>query len=485
MSDVPYPALVDIRPRVSWQAAGYRPRSISTDVLVGLLRAVDVLLLVASAAAVTPAGLRHGTPAAGMYVAAGIAACATVAFGSGRAGLYRIASLGRLASQAGKWGVLLAAAAVAAAIVFRLLDAPLETVAWWPVGWAALAGVLVMGPRLLIAPAIQAGLAAGQVQRRVAVVGANTLGRTVARAILDDPHGGQSLVGVFDDDAGFAAPGVAGRVADLAALSRRERLDAIVIAHAAPAKIDLICGQLRAIVAEIHVATGIPATIGRHMPVSRLGDTALVTVIPRPLTDWEMVQKAVFDRLFGGVLLVVLSPLLLLMAAAIKLDSPGPVLFRQPRLGYNNMTFTLLKFRTMHHAMADLLADRQTSRDDVRVTRVGKMLRALSLDELPQLLNVLRGEMSIVGPRPHAPNTRAGGQRLHEAVAEYAERHRVKPGITGWAQVNGSRGELRTVEHVRQRVSYDLEYIQKWSLWFDIRIVLLTIRKEIFSRRAF
>jgi len=169
----------------------------------------------------------------------------------------------------------------------------------------------------------------------------------------------------------------------------------------------------------------------------------------------------------------------------IKLDSPGPVLFRQPRLGFNNVMFTVYKFRTMQHGAADLLADKQTTRGDPRITRVGRILRKLSLDELPQLFNVLGGSMSLVGPRPHAPNTKAGDTLFHDAVAEYALRHRVKPGITGWAQVSGWRGETKTLEQIEQRVACDLYYIDNWSLKFDIRIIFLTLVREINSSTAF
>ena len=147
--------------------------------------------------------------------------------------------------------------------------------------------------------------------------------------------------------------------------------------------------------------------------------------------------------------------------------------------------FSMLKFRTMYHHMADLNADQQTTRDDHRITRVGHILRQLSLDELPQLINVLRGEMSLIGPRPHAPNTKADGQLFHDVVADYELRHRVKPGMTGWAQVNGWRGETRTREQIEQRVAHDLHYIENWSMLLDIKIIILTVLREVNSKTAF
>ncbi len=195
--------------------------------------------------------------------------------------------------------------------------------------------------------------------------------------------------------------------------------------------------------------------------------------------------KQALDYLLGGMAIGVASPFLLAIALAIKLESPGPVFFRQPRRGMHDRLFMVFKFRSMHQHLSDIEANRQTSRDDPRVTRIGKWLRRLSLDELPQLFNVLRGEMSLVGPRPHAPNTRVEGELLPAACSNYLQRYHVKPGITGWAQVNGARGELVKREDLRKRIDYDLEYIRQWSVGFDLKIMVLTAMREIISKHAF
>jgi lipopolysaccharide/colanic/teichoic acid biosynthesis glycosyltransferase len=195
--------------------------------------------------------------------------------------------------------------------------------------------------------------------------------------------------------------------------------------------------------------------------------------------------KRVIDYAVGSAAVVFFAPLMLGIAIAVKLDSPGPVLFRQPRRGLDNRPFDVFKFRSMHVHFADVAADKQTSRNDPRVTRIGRWLRRLSFDELPQLLNVLRGEMSLVGPRPHAPNTRVNGELLPALSDEYLSRYDVKPGITGWAQVNGARGELVEREDLRKRIAYDLEYIKNWSVGFDLKIMVLTATREIISKHAF
>ena len=173
------------------------------------------------------------------------------------------------------------------------------------------------------------------------------------------------------------------------------------------------------------------------------------------------------------------------VAVAIKLDSPGPVLFRQNRYGFGDRVIGVYKFRTMRADLADTNGEKQTAVNDPRITRVGAFLRRTSLDELPQLFNVLRGELSLVGPRPHAISMHVKQRRNEDIVPDYALRHHVKPGITGWAQVNGYHGPVDTERHLQQRVAYDLDYINHWSLWFDIRIILKTLLIAFVHREAY
>ena len=220
-------------------------------------------------------------------------------------------------------------------------------------------------------------------------------------------------------------------------------------------------------------------------PLVRFGDATLAVVQRRPLTAMQSFRKALFDRIVGLAILLPILPLILFLMLMVRIETPGPSLFRQPRVGLHGRRFEILKLRTMRADQTDLLADRQTGVGDPRVTRMGRWLRRLSLDELPQLINVVRGDMSLVGPRPHAPNTRASGKLLNDALVEYIIRHQVKPGITGWAQVNGARGQLETIEQLRRRVELDLEYMQRWSLMLDLRILLLTLSREVFSKHAY
>jgi Undecaprenyl-phosphate glucose phosphotransferase len=212
--------------------------------------------------------------------------------------------------------------------------------------------------------------------------------------------------------------------------------------------------------------------------IETIGTARAVELQRAPLSKVEQTLKRVCDVLFAGAAVVIISPLLLLTALAIKLDSAGPVIFKQRRNGFNGSTFYMYKFRTMH-VLEDGEHIIQASRDDPRVTRIGRWLRQLSIDELPQLFNVLRGDMSIIGPRPHAL---AHDKHYQDLVANYAFRHHVKPGITGWAQVNGLRGETPTVDSMAERIKHDLWYIDHWNLWLDLKIFFRTMLTVLLGR---
>jgi exopolysaccharide biosynthesis polyprenyl glycosylphosphotransferase len=203
--------------------------------------------------------------------------------------------------------------------------------------------------------------------------------------------------------------------------------------------------------------------------------TATPIAVQRRNADLASIAKRIMDIVGAAVALFLLAPLMILTALAIKIESRGPVFFRQTRTGLNQQLFQIWKFRSMRFSDADYGGARQTSANDARVTRVGRIIRKLSIDELPQLFNVLQGNMALVGPRPHALDTKVLGCRLEVAVPAYPFRYRVKPGLTGWAQVNGLRGELDEIWKAERRVAYDLEYIDKWSLAFDIRILAKTV----------
>jgi len=233
--------------------------------------------------------------------------------------------------------------------------------------------------------------------------------------------------------------------------------------------------------AEIHLGSEAILDRFKEARVVQFGPTAGLGLTRPPLTRLQRAEKRAFDVLAATLGLIALAPLFALVALCIRLEGPGPILFRQTRYGFNQEPFRIFKFRTMS-TMEDGADVKAATRADPRVTRVGAVLRRFSIDELPQLLNVLMGEMSIVGPRPHAL---AHDQRYVARISRYARRHNVKPGITGWAQVCGHRGEIRDDEDMQARIEHDLYYVDNWSLWLDIKIVLRTVLSATAHQNAY
>jgi exopolysaccharide biosynthesis polyprenyl glycosylphosphotransferase len=340
--------------------------------------------------------------------------------------------------------------------------------------WAAATLVLMLAVRAGWAAAAQQQFARGRLQTRIAVLGAGAQADAVRACLASRRDLGVTLT------QGDSAEAVLDRWGSLERFCHACRVDAVVLqdrwmgdrlgtVEAAQADVFCIDGACDTMMPARHPLHGLP----------------LVRLHRRPLSDSDLILKTLFDRIASGALIVAILPVLTLLALAVKLTSPGPVLFRQPRIGFNNQVFYVLKFRTMYHAQSDLLAAQQTRRDDARITPLGRVLRRLSLDELPQLFNVLRGEMSLVGPRPHAPQTSIDGRVIQEMMDSYALRHRVPPGITGWAQVNGARGALLSRHDLEKRVRLDLDYIAGWSLALDVKILVLTLWRELFSKTAY
>lgn len=245
-------------------------------------------------------------------------------------------------------------------------------------------------------------------------------------------------------------------------------------------------------VADILSVRSIPVSLLPNWPHLDFADYSAMSiagmptlrVLDRPMQGLNRVIKILEDRILGTFLSLIALPVLAAIAIAVKLTSKGPIFFQQDRQGFNDKGFMVWKFRTMYHEMEDKLVEQQAAHNDPRVTPVGAFLRRTSLDELPQLFNVVKGEMALVGPRPHAVSTKAAGLPFQEAVDRYAARHRVKPGMTGWAQVNGYRGETDTVEKLKRRVEHDLWYIENWSLWLDIKILGMTVAAVVAGENA-
>ena len=362
----------------------------------------------------------------------------------------------------------------------------------WALSWFAAGGVGLVIGRLALRQAVRGLSVAGRFANRTVIVGAGDQGRHLAGYLQSQSDADMRLIG-FADDRGTRVEALSdgmpllGTVDHLIDLIRRDQVDQVIVAlpWTADVRLRQIVGKLERTPVPIRLAPDLAAFSFPDRRFTMVGRLPMMQLFERPISGWSFVAKTMEDRLLAGGMLLALSPLLLAVAVAVKLDSPGPVFFRQKRYGFNHNLFDCWKFRTMHHHMTDANAEVLTRRGDNRVTRVGRFLRRTSLDELPQLINVLLGNMSLVGPRPHATSAKAAGRLYEEAVDAYAARHRVKPGITGWAQVNGWRGETDTLEKIQRRVEYDLFYIEHWSLFLDLKILLRTALVVIGDREAY
>ena len=358
----------------------------------------------------------------------------------------------------------------------------------WYAAWITASFATMLGMRLMCRAVLARMTAAGRFDTRVAVFGAGEIARRV-QDHLKAKSAGIHYVGVYDDRPRdrLDAEGldIKGRLADLLAAGRKGSIDQIVIAlpQSADRRMAVIANQLQQLPVSIHVVTHISSDLVESGPahkVSAIGGVGLLDVKDKPLTDWAPYVKRAEDVVLGSIFLVLTLPLMALIALAIKLETRGPVLFRQRRRGLNLAVIDVLKFRTMR-VMEDGPSIEQAHAEDPRVTKVGRFLRRASLDELPQLFNVLRGDMSLVGPRPHAL---VHDQQWGEQIASYAIRHQMKPGITGLAQVEGQRGEITKPDDLAARVTQDLAYIRGWSLGLDLRILGRTLRAVVCAKNA-
>ncbi len=360
----------------------------------------------------------------------------------------------------------------------------------WVILWFGLGCVGLLWVRLALRIMLARWAGLGRLTKTIAIVGANPIAVRLVENLRLMPSDEMELVGIYDDAgdmAGIQDVPYRGTVETLLSDARQMRIDQVVVAlpWSEEAEIIATLKRLWALPFDIRLAPDLVGFRLAHCSFGTIGNVPVINVFDRPLADEKMLLKRLEDYAVASAMLLVLSPAMLIIAALVKLTSRGPVLFRQPRYGFNNQRINVYKFRTMYTDYVEALGVlSQATRKDPRVTAIGRFLRRTSLDELPQLFNVLNGTMSLVGPRPHADGTRAADVLFEDAVAEYAARHRVKPGLTGWAQVNGWRGETDTLEKIQRRVEHDLFYIENWSLRLDIKILLLTLGEIVRRRNA-
>ena len=343
------------------------------------------------------------------------------------------------------------------------------------VTWAAIAPVALFAGHMLMPILLPKMLAAEGLERVAVIAGAGGLGRTLAERIESTQFLGVKVAGFFDDEPhaeGVARP-LLGSLDDLADYAKKNRVDLIYVTlpMASQRRILSLCDELRDTTASVYLTPDIFLFDLIQARADAIGGIPVLALCETPFQGLNGVLKRASDIVLGTLILVLIAPLLLAVAIGVKLSSAGPILFRQRRYGLDGREIVVYKFRSMTVA-EDGAVVKQATKNDTRVTPFGAFIRRTSLDELPQFINVLQGRMSIVGPRPHAV---AHNEQYRRLIKSYMIRHKVRPGITGWAQVNGLRGETETVDKMKARIEYDLDYLRHWSLKLDLAIIWKTI----------
>jgi putative colanic acid biosynthesis UDP-glucose lipid carrier transferase len=474
-------------PRSVPTARGPSLNRLPDSVILDICALADIVLIVAAAMVAKfvyiEAYLGQGYQGNFRYLAAGLVV-GTLAYAQmRRQGVYDADRLTHKFVRVRKIGMALLTAVVIgmlASYLFKWVE--LFSRAWlllWLCG--ALAGLVIW--HQFVASYLRSLIRSGRMGRNIAVIGTRSCIDDILGPLRADPAVHVALRFAFDEEYDQGQIRDRPGLKRFAELAQQQGVDDVVIA-VPMARYDVITSLAESL---SHLSSDVrlfdPNLSGRVTPLgtSHLSGVTLFDLQRKPLSPWSLVLKASFDRVAAALALVALMPVFAATAAAIKLDSPGPVLFRQRRAGLDHKVITVLKFRTMR-VTEDGPEVTQARKGDARITRVGRWLRRTSLDELPQLINVLVGDMSLVGPRPHAL---AHNEQYSSMLERYASRHRVKSGLTGWAQINGYRGSTQDPELMRKRVEHDLYYIDNWSFLMDLKILALTPVKGLFNENAY
>jgi Undecaprenyl-phosphate glucose phosphotransferase len=467
---------------------------VAPSVVAGLVRGLEFLLIAALGLLIKHFYVEIEDQTGEIFYLVAVLAAA----GGGSAlfqllGLYDVAAFRsvwwQLARLALGWSVLFALLVTAA--FFTKLGPDFSRV--WLATWFAAGAASLAAGRIVLGFQVRRWAKAGRFNRRVVIVGGGEDAQSLIAALEKQDGSDLRICGIFDDRCdGRVGDRVAGypklgRVGDLADFGRRTRIDLLIVTLplSAENRLKQLLKSMTVLPVDVRLAAHTSSLRFRPQAYSWIANVPFIDLADKPITGWSNVQKWLFDKVVAICALTVLSPVMMLVAAAIKLESKGPVLFRQKRYGLNNELVEVLKFRSMFIDRCDSNAVKLVTKSDPRVTRVGRFIRKTSLDELPQLINVLHGTLSVVGPRPHALQAKAGDTLYPDVVDGYFARHKVKPGVTGWAQINGWRGETDTAEKILKRVEHDLYYIENWSVFLDLYIVLRTPLALLKSENAY
>jgi Undecaprenyl-phosphate glucose phosphotransferase len=472
-------------------AALFSDRPISRRLLIGAVRALELLILVGlGIATLDPVALPTGEALGLPILSAGVAVLFIQAFDG-----YEITTFRSFSPQIGRvvaaWTLVFAA--VVALEWLAHGDGVLPLIGPAFARWFAAGLTSIVIGRAVLRHLVLAWTRDGRLERRAVIVGGGSLAEDLIRRLEAQPGNDIRICGIFDDRDDDRSPPMVegypklGTITELVEFGRITRLDMLIVTLplTAMARVRELLKKLWVLPVDIRLSAHADRLRFRPRNYSYEGSLPFLDVVDKPLADWDAVAKRAFDLLLGSMALIALSPVMLATAIAVKLDSRGPVFFRQKRFGFNNQVISIWKFRSMYVDDCDYEAKHVVTRGDPRVTRVGRFIRKASIDELPQLFNVLAGELSLVGPRPHALNAQTEDRMWDVVIEGYFARHKVKPGVTGWAQINGWRGEIDTPEKIRKRIEHDIYYIENWSVAFDLWILLLTPLRLFDTRNAY
>ena len=475
-------AHVELGERAREIASRLSSRPISRSVLAGFVRLSDTAAIIAIGLA-TFYGYVHPNEAFDIYYAvplvlAPILAIVLIQAADG----YQTAAFRSYVSQLGRvftsWTIVFGFFALG---IFFAKIGDLYSHVWFASWYAGGLGFFTLF-RIALTWQVRRWTMEGRLERRAVIVGGGTAAAELIIELEAQPDNDIRICGIFDDrDDDRSPPVVAGypklgTISELVEFARLTKLELLIVSIPLRAEKRLLqlLKKLWVLPIDIRLSAHADKMRFRQRSYSYIGSVPLLDMFKKPIADWDSIAKRAFDLFFASLALALLSPIMIGTAIAIRATSSGPALFRQKRYGFNNDVIDVLKFRSMYTEMADADARQAVTRGDPRVTPIGRFIRKTSIDELPQLFNVLRGELSLVGPRPHALGANTDNKLWDQVIDGYFARHRVMPGVTGWAQINGWRGECDTPEKIRHRIEYDLYYIENWSLPLDLYILFLT-----------
>lgn len=482
------------RPRLAEIRRGGELNLLPPNVVTGAARMVEFLLVAGLGFVIYLAYVeRDGSRTHLIYLSVVAGAAAAYSLLAQASHLYRLAAFGAFvrsfARVALAWTLVIAG--LMALAFFVKVGADFSRV--WIAAWYMATLSALFSERLALSLLARRWTKEGRLNRRAVIVGGGAEAEELIKALEASHETDIRIAGIFDDRGPErVSPYIAGypklgNIDQLIEFARASRIDLVIVSLPATAEARLLhlLRKLWVLPVDIRLSAHNNRLRFRPHTYSYVGNVPFIDLADKPIADWDSVLKWLFDKVVACAAVIVLAPLMALIAIVIKLDSKGPVLFRQKRQGFNNELIEIFKFRSMYAEQADAEASKLVTKDDPRVTPVGRLLRKTSLDELPQFFNVIKGDLSLVGPRPHALKAKAEDKLYADVVDGYFARHRVKPGVTGWAQINGWRGETDTEEKIHRRVEHDLYYIENWSVTLDLYILLMTPYALLKSQNAY